>query len=84
MAQSIVDPLKVIQIDKQNAYLFAIAISFFDRFFQAVAHQQAIGQLGKVIVIRLLQQSLLIFTPQGDVFHHSDKMGNFTCLVRNR
>jgi 3-methyladenine DNA glycosylase/8-oxoguanine DNA glycosylase len=54
MAEGVVDVLEAVEIDEQDRQSGLVAVGTLQRLVQAVAEQQAVGQAGQRIVVRLV------------------------------
>ena len=75
VAQGVVDVLETVQVHEQHGHLVAAALGHAQRLLQAVHQQQAVGQVGQVVVFGQVLHPCLGFFALADIGKQRDIVG---------
>ena len=78
MPERIVDRLEMIEIDKHQGDLLALAFGSDQRLFDPILQQGAVGQAGQWIIICQLADTLLRGVPLGDIGFNANVIKHFS------
>ena len=81
VAQGVVDPLDVVEVDEQDGDVAAVPARAGQRLLEPVQQQPAVGQAGEGVVQGECHQLVLGGPPGGDVLDHADREGGAVLFV---
>ncbi|MNQ63195.1 hypothetical protein D3C85_775690 [compost metagenome] len=83
VAEAVVDVLEAVQVDEQHGALVVVVGGIGQGQLQAALEQQAVGQAGEWVVVRLVVEARLGVLQRRDVGEHADVVGDLVVAVAN-
>src|SRR5690606_12342813 len=84
MAQAVVEDLETVLIDMQQSQATHRRPRTLNRVVQTLAEQGAVGQSGKVVVVRKVTQALFRLVAHGEIGEEAHYLGNTPLAVAHR
>ena len=84
MAKAVVDVLEVVQIEKHQRHLVALAVHVVQGHLQPVIEEDAVGQAGEGVMLGLMLQRFLLAFKFGNVVKNRDIVGDAPLLITHR